>query len=393
MKICYVADIGNPHTRRWAGEFAALGHEVLVLSDGQPPNPPPPPGVKVACPRWSLAEKILAFRLYPKPFGNNRWKHLPYRRALGDFQPNLIHGMEALFNGYATAHLLGDGGPPRILSPWGNDILHDPFQSEKARRLVGHALNRVEHITGNMPGLEDYLAAHFKVPREKASFFSWGADLEVFHLRPSTNTAALREEMGIPPHARIILSPRNFSPYWGVQTLIQAIPRIIEKMPSAHFVLLLGSGDAQFLDAQMEYLRAKRCAHHVSAIWEFLPRQKLADLFCLAEVFLSIPHTDFLAQTLLEGMACGCVPICRNLHAYRERVENMVTGKLVPDPLDEESLALAIVETLYNRDALAQMGRKAAERVRALDDSRMALRKMAHLYCTVTRREEFLQNL
>jgi len=42
MKICYLADALNPHTQRWASVFAAMGHEVLVVSDFAPLTRPRP---------------------------------------------------------------------------------------------------------------------------------------------------------------------------------------------------------------------------------------------------------------------------------------------------------------------------------------------------------------
>ena len=182
MKICYLADVFNIHAQRWASFFSAMGHDVLVMSDFAPPKPPPGlHGVKIVAPVWRTWEKILAFKLYPPPYGNNRWKYLPYRRALGSFMPDLIHGMEALHNGYTTARILGPMGPPRILMPWGGDIAYDPFHSERARHLVTYALENVEHIVGNFPEMPAHLQKHFGIHPEKVSAFSWGVDLKQFH--------------------------------------------------------------------------------------------------------------------------------------------------------------------------------------------------------------------
>ena len=34
----------------------------------------------------------------------------------------------------------------------------------------------------------------------------------------------IRKELNVPPKAHVIFSPRNFAPYWGIETIIQSIP-------------------------------------------------------------------------------------------------------------------------------------------------------------------------
>ena len=338
MKICYIADIMNSHARRWAARFAALGHETLVLSDYVPPNENGlPEGVRAEAPQWTAWEKMLAFKLDRRPYGNNRWKYLAYRRALKDFRPDVIHGMEALFNGVTTARLLGPKGPPRILMPWGNDIEYDPFHSPYARKLVQYALRNVEHIVGNRPGMEDFLLKHFGVPREKVTGFSWGVDLSVFRSDLKTEAAALREKLCISRRARVILSPRNFSAYWGIENIVKAVPLVVKQNPNAYFILLTGAADQEFLKQNLIWLEWQKRMHHVHIVNEMLPPSEIATLFNLAEVFVSVPETDFLALTLMEGMACGCVPVCRDLEVYRQRVAEKVTGRYVPSPLTPEA--------------------------------------------------------
>jgi glycosyltransferase involved in cell wall biosynthesis len=391
MRICYVADIGNSHTRRWAGAFAALGHETLVLTDyASEKLGALPPGVRVAAPSWKTWEKILAFKLYPGPYANNRWKYLPYRRALGDFKPDLIHGMEALFNGYTTARLLGPKGPPRILMPWGNDVEYDPFCSEAARRLVAYALRNVEHVVGNTPNLAAYLHERFGVPLEKVTGFSWGVDLGIF--RPGLKDAAeaMRAKIGIPPRARVVLSPRNFAPYWQVDAIVRAVPGVVARNPNVFFVFLTGVCDRPFVEENLLFLKWKNVAHHAHVVPQPLTPGEMAVLFSAADVFVSVPRTDFLALTLLEGMACGCVPICRGLPIYGARVKEGVTGRYAPDPFGPETLAETIVSALADREALQRMSRNAAAQALALDDAREGLRKMAEVYAKVTGRSDVL---
>ena len=164
----------------------------------------------------------------------------------------------------------------------------------------------------------------------------------------------------------------------------------MKQNPNAFFVFLTGIPNHEFIEHQRLWLKWQKCGHHVHIIEGYQPVEKIAALFNLADMFVTAPETDFLAQSLLEGMACGSVPICRNLSVYGTRVREGVTGRIVPDPFNPENLAATIVEALENRDRLNEMSRNASEQALALDDERIGIKKMAEVYARVTGRDDVL---
>lgn len=351
MRITLLANPDNLHVRRWMEFLAGRGHELTIVTD--PFTKSRPAEYRVLTPRWTLLTNILAFRLTPKPYGNARWKHLHYRGLVRASRPEIVHGFEALDNGLATALC---GPYPKVLTPWGKDVHHDADQSPYAERMIRRGLAGVDIISTNDETMPEFLEKRFGLSRDKVMAFSWGADLEVF--RPDLHEAAQawRARLQIPPQARVILSPRNFLPYWGSQEIVEAIPEVLRQQPDAFFVILKGAGgDQQTFDAARRSLEAQGLGGAVRLIERPLASPDLAALFNLAEAFISIPRTDLLAQTILEGMACGCLPILGDRPAYRKHARPGQNALVLPEH-SAAALATALLEALRN-PALRQVAR------------------------------------
>jgi glycosyltransferase involved in cell wall biosynthesis len=78
-----------------------------------------------------------------------------------------------------------------------------------------------------------------------------------------------------------------------------------------------------------------------------LPRPQMAEAYRRAQVMLSVTSHDGTPNTLLEGMACGCFPVCGDLESIREWIEPGENGSLV-DPNDPHALAEAVVQSVNN---------------------------------------------
>ena len=90
-------------------------------------------------------------------------------------------------------------------------------------------------------------------------------------------------------------------------------------------------------------------SEHVS----LLPRQtrsKMADLFRQSRVVISPSTHDGTPNTLLEAMACGCLPVVGDIESLREWITPGFNGLLI-DPNDPRDIAKAIL-TALNQDDL-----------------------------------------
>jgi len=102
-----------------------------------------------------------------------------------------------------------------------------------------------------------------------------------------------------------------------------------------------------------------------------LPQEQLWELFLRADAFVSPSIHDGTPNSMLEAMACGCVPIAGDIESMREWITPGVNGLLV-DSSQPQSLADAILSVLGNTTLRAS----AAEVNRQIISERAELRKV-----------------
>lgn len=382
MRIAYLATADNIHTKRWAEYFAGRGHELFLLCD--PPVENPPEGVTIIHPEMSFLLKVAAFRLFPKPYGNNVFKRYPYRREIEKISPDIVHGFESVGYGYAMAC---SGPYPKVLTPWGNDILLDPKKSLVARHLVTRALKAADAITTNYLELADYLESEFDISKQKIHPFSWGVDLSIFHQGYEEEVGALREKLNIPEDAPALLSSRMMKPYWGIGTIAEALPRILEEKPEVHLIFLRGAGDPEY-ENRIRNLIQKECGlNRVRFVDQYLSETDMAIHLNLADAFISCPESDLLSISVLEGMACGCAPILSELEAYKKRVEHGVNG-LFFEPGNVADLTAKVLYFLNHEDLSSKFSRINVDLIKEKDNWDKNALKMEELYLRLIRKSE-----
>lgn len=372
-----IALLGNPdsiHVRRWVRFLSRRGHELLLIVD--PHTRERPDECEVRQVEWTLLLKVLAYRLTPKPHGNALWKPWLYRPHITDFRPDVVHGFEAYYNGLATA---GAGPYPRVLSPWGRDIFIDGRAGGLGGWMVRRAVRDVDRITCNDESIVPFLSETYGVAPEKIVPFSWGIDLDVFSKVDAGEARRLRSELAIEAEARVIFSPRKWGRLWGSDTLAEALPEVMAASPETVAVLIAPREE----DREGVELKGRLENACDARRLRWLPPDQtpetMAGLYSLAEVFVSVPPADLLAQTVLEGMACGCFPVLTNLNAYGRYAVQGETALLV-EPSDASALAAAMIEALEHSGLREQAAARNRDAMRRHEDAAVNMPKMEEVY-------------
>jgi glycosyltransferase involved in cell wall biosynthesis len=146
------------------------------------------------------------------------------------------------------------------------------------------------------------------------------------------------------PEEPVVINPRGARAYVRTDVFLRAIPTVLQQIPTARFLStgLVGDRDTARLIAQLDI------AHAVHILPQ-LPQPDLADLFRGAQVMVSPSTHDGTPNTLLEGMACGCLPVAGNLESIREWIKDGENGLLV-DASDPAQVAAGILRGLKDKD-------------------------------------------
>ena len=344
MRLLFVADGRSPIAQNWIRYFAEQGDQVFLAStfpcspefrlDGLEIIPVAFSGgaSKVRGPARSAASGMgwrASVRHWLGPLTILRSSGR-LRRLIQQVNPDLVHALRIPYEGMLAADAYA--GPPLVLSVWGNDFtLHAPSNG-----LMSH------YTTWTMEVAD---ALHADCQRDIRLGKQWG-----FHAdRPTLVTpgnGGIRTDIfhapNRPAEEPVVINPRGFRTYVRNDTFFRAIPKVLNKRPDARFQCVAMAGEAMAL----KWVRELGIEQRV----ELLPavaHGQMGDLFRRAQIVVSMGVHDGTPNTLLEGMACGCLPVAGDLESIREWVRHGRNGLLV-DPGDPDGLAAAILEGLEN---------------------------------------------
>lgn len=349
MKILYVADGRSPIALNWIKHFVDAGHEVHLVSSfpcapqlnyesltiipiaaTRGPGDPLQPGVKHRMMKKLFPVNIrtaLRQRLAPYTLPNASRQ---LKVSINKITPDLVHAMRIPFEGMLTA--LAEPEPPLLISVWGNDFtLHAPSTNQ---------LGRLTRLT-----LQRCDALHTDCQRDLQLAQIWGYPDSGKHI-VLPGAGGIKMDLFYPPEENgkyeqnspdSVINPRGIRAYIRNDSFFRAIPLVLSQRPSTQFICPAMEQEKQAI----EWVENLNISRNV----KLLPHQtptKMADLFRKSKVAVSPSTHDGTPNTLLEAMACGCLPIAGDIQSLREWITPGMNGLLV-DPSDPQAIAEAIL--------------------------------------------------
>jgi glycosyltransferase involved in cell wall biosynthesis len=357
MRLLFVADGRSPIALNWIEYFLVQGHEVHLASTF--PSP--------------VDSRLASYTFIPVAFsaikaagegqaGSNRRRGIWSASAVGlrttlrqwlgpltvpgsarqlntlidRLQPDLVHAMRIPYEGMLAA--LAEARTPLVISVWGNDFtLHAP-STPLMRRYTRIALQRAT-------------ALHADCRRDVRLAHNWGFP-ENGRAMVLPGAGGVQPEIFYPPETiveePIVIQPRGVRAYVDNRVFFQAIPLVLRRLPAARFICPTMQGEPQATGWVQELGITEQVA--------LMPKQtraQMADLFRRSRLVVSPTTHDGTPNTLLEAMACGCLPVVGDLESLREWITPGVNGLLV-DLSHPQELAEAILTGLEQGELCQQ---------------------------------------
>lgn len=94
-----------------------------------------------------------------------------------------------------------------------------------------------------------------------------------------------------------------------------------------------------------------------------LDRYELAELLMKSRIYISAPNTEGYSSSLMEAMACGCIPVVTDLPANRENITHGVNGYLFEkgNPDDLNHCLKMVLSSQAKCDSISASNRLSAE--------------------------------
>jgi glycosyltransferase involved in cell wall biosynthesis len=351
MKILTVLTYYRPHTsgltiyaERLAEAFAARGHEVTVFTSHFDPATPKEEirnGVRIL--RTPVAFRLSKGVIMPL-FGWQVTKlvashdviqlHLPQFDAPGVAFRGRLFGKPAVLTYHCDLHL-----PQGLFNRFVNAVVH--FQNHLAGTFSSQIVTYTQDYAEHSPYLSRYMHKVRTIlppvvlpPPKPGAVEAFAAENHIAERNPVIGMAA------------------RFAAEKGVEVLLDALPRILEKFPNAQ-VLFAGQyqnvmGEQAYYERLMPRIRTFEETGH----WRFLgilTPQEMAAFYPNLDVLVvpSLNSTEAFGLVQIEAMMNNVPCVASALPGVRQPVKMTGMGEIA-EIGDAESLAAGILKILSN---------------------------------------------
>ncbi len=192
---------------------------------------------------------------------------------------------------------------------------------------------------------------------EKIAIWPVGIETEIF--APHGDKLKWRQSLGIRGKFVLLFIGRISFAEKGIGYLLEAMPKILRRIPDVNLVIIGAQGESQRLQQLIEKLNI---AEHVKLVG-VQPFERLADYLQATDVLL-VPSIwiEHFGQVTIEAMAAGVAVVTTNLGGSPEINLHNQTGLVVP-PANAQALAEAAIRLLSDDNLRARFGQAARQRV------------------------------
>ncbi|MGH2456703.1 MAG: glycosyltransferase, partial [Candidatus Limnocylindria bacterium] len=212
LRLAFLGDPNNVHTRRWLSWFAERGHGVHLLEGF---------GIEVAP---GLHNGVGLERYGPHPrrllsVGSALRARRDLRRLVERLRPDLLHAHYV--RGYGW-HAALAGFHPRVVSPWGSDLLRVPARAIRTRWWNRYALRGADLVTVTTDHMRR-AAIRAGARPGRVQLIQHGVDTRLFGPGPAPASPADPLATGGRP---LVFSPRALQPLYRHETIVDAFATV-----------------------------------------------------------------------------------------------------------------------------------------------------------------------
>ncbi len=179
----------------------------------------------------------------------------------------------------------------------------------------------------------------------------------------------LKKELDI--EGPLVLSVQRLHPRKGLKYLIDAIPTVLDKIPSVKFVIVGKGPEKAKIERQ---IKMQKIENNVKLVG-FVPDDELAQYYASCNLFVLHSLYEAFGIVLLEAMASGKPVVATSVGGIPEVVADKKSGLLVSSK-SPKALADAITQILLDPEMAQKMG----DYGRTLAESRFDWEKIVNEY-------------
>ena len=219
-------------------------------------------------------------------------------------------------------------------------VMEEPAATWRQRlraRLACAAFRRADAVVAVSDAAARHLAGLARIPLEAVRVLPNGIDVAAFDGAGPELRAAARRALAVSPDDALVLVPAVLREGKGHDVLLEAVPALLARVPSAR-VMVAGGGERE------RELRDR--ARPLGEAVRFLgPREDMRELLAACDVVALPSLAEALPTALMEAAAAGRPVVATRVGGVPEVVDDGRSGILVP-PRDPDALAEALAALL-----------------------------------------------
>jgi len=279
------------------------------------------------------------------------------RAVASSLEPDVLFGMGALGApaAHAAASELGLPNVTRLFGTSIGEVLGSPvryrlrYREINAFRTPADAIILCDDGSGG-----DEIARMLGVEPDRLRFWPNGVDREL--LRRPADIDGLRARLEIPRDTPVLLSVSRLDGEKRVDRLVQAMPKLLGRIPGA-IVVIAGDGPEH---RALDELSVKLGVFESVRFSGILEREQLAAAYQLASVFVTLSERTNVLNPLHEAMTAGLPVVALDTGRTGMVVHNNETGVLLTKSAMPE-LGTMLADLIEDGERRERLGHAAAE--------------------------------
>jgi len=284
------------------------------------------------------------------------------RAAIKRWQPDIVHAHSPMLVGLPALREARRNGLPMIYEVrdfWENASVdrgkfgYDSPQYKAARGLETILFRRADAVVTICEALRNEIAPRIG---KNTQLHIVGNGVDAAKFEPMAEVTEVRERWGL-VGKKVVSYLGTFQPYEGLDCLVDAVPKIVARVPNAHCVIT--GGISKELEQQAERLGI---TEHITFTGR-VPHEDVQGLYSVADIMVyprKSTRTTELTTPLkpLEAMAMAKPVLISNVNAMLELVRDNDTG-LIFRAGDSADLADKVVSVMEDEQLGKRLGANA----------------------------------
>jgi len=215
----------------------------------------------------------------------------------------------------------------------------------------------------------------YKLDESKIRVIHNGVDIEKF--KPALDKRKIKLELGFSPDDITILSVGRLYARKGLFTLIESMPRVVNRFKNAKFII---SGKGQSNEMKKLVAHAERLGVRDNIVFTgYYPDRKLPKLYQAADVFAFSTFYEHHPFAVLEALSSQLPVVTTNVGGIPETITNGKNGFMC-QPFNPREFSDRILYLLEHPAEAREMAFQARKTIEERFDWRLVIQKVLKVY-------------